>query len=132
MCENAGFGAASAAPIASLMMEKYLKDSIPEADRKEKVERIANTNLIPALMRAQLAKMDSIKQAKEAHLLELQKEKEAQDTLEDDEFDDTLINNPKPKPIAPKPANSNKKVLTTSAAILTEERKYFSKKNAKA
>jgi len=132
MCENAGFGAASAAPIASLMMEQYLKDSIPEADRKEKVERIASTNLIPYLMRKQMAVMDSIKQAREARLQELEREKEAQDALEDENFDDTLINNPKPKPVAPKPANSNKKVLTTSAAILTEERKYFSKKNARA
>jgi penicillin-binding protein 2 len=132
MCENAGFGAASAAPIASLMMEQYLKDSIPEADRKEKLERIASTNLIPPLMRKQMAVMDSIKQAREARLLELEREKEALDTLEEDTFDDTLINNPKPRPIAPKPANNNKKVLTTSAAILTEERKYFSKKNAKA
>lgn len=131
MCENAGFGSQSAAPIASLLMEQYLKDSIPEADRKEKVERIASTNLIPPLMRKQMAIMDSIKQAREDRLLELQREKEAQDTLDEDTFDDSLINNPKPKPIAPKPAN-NKKVLTTSAAILTDERKYFSKKNAKA
>ncbi|MFC4232429.1 penicillin-binding protein 2 [Parasediminibacterium paludis] len=130
MCENAGFGAASAAPIASLMMERYLKDTIPEKDRQDKVEQIAKTNLIPALMRAKLAQMDSLKLIKEAQMLELQKEKETQDTLEDDNIDDSLIN--KPKPIGPKPANNNKKVLTTSAAILTDERKYFSKKNAKA
>lgn len=48
ICENAGMGANSAAPIASLMIEKYLKDSIPEPDRKAKVEEIANLNLMPA------------------------------------------------------------------------------------
>jgi penicillin-binding protein 2 len=132
MCENAGFGAASAAPIASLMMERYLKDTIPEKDRQDKVEQIAKTNLIPALMRAKLALMDSLKQVKEAQIQEQQKEKEVQDTLDDDNFDDSLINNPKPRPIVPKPVNNNKKVLITSAAILTEERKYFTKKNAKA
>ena len=128
MLENAGFGAQSAAPIATLMMEKYLKDSIPEKNRQEKVEQITNTNLIPALMKVQLAKMDSAKHIKELKLLELQKEKEAADTSDELEFGDTLINN---KPIMPKPVNSNKKAITTSAAILTDERKYYSKKPAK-
>lgn len=132
ICENAGQGAWAAAPIASLIVEKYLKDSIRGTERQAMLKEFENKNLIPAKMRKQIAMMDSIKQAKEAHLLELQREKEAQDTTDDDTFDDTLINNPKPKPVAPKPANNNKKVLTTSAAILTEERKYFSKKNAKA
>ena len=44
MVENAGFGATWAAPIASLMMEKYLKDSI-SAERQPQVERIANADL---------------------------------------------------------------------------------------
>ena len=132
MCENAGFGSQSAAPIASLMMEKYLKDSIPEKDRQEKLERVANTNLIPAIMRSQMAQMDSIKQIKEAHLLELQREKEAAaDSADEDAFDDTLLNN-KPVPIQPKPVkNSNKKVVTAYNAILSDERKFYLKKNAK-
>ncbi len=44
--ENAGFGATWAAPIASLMMEKYLTDSL-RADRVKEVERIAAANLMP-------------------------------------------------------------------------------------
>ncbi|MDI9364662.1 MAG: penicillin-binding protein 2 [Flavobacterium sp.] len=132
ICENAGQGAWAAAPIASLMVEKYLRDTIRGSERQAMLKEFENKNLIPARMFKQIAMMDSIKQAKDAHLLELQRDKEPQDTLEDDEFEDTLINNPKPKPIAPKPVNNNKKVLPTSAAILTEERKYFSKKNAKA
>ncbi len=43
--ENAGFGSTYAAPIASLMMEKYLNDSISE-DRKKIEERMFNANLI--------------------------------------------------------------------------------------
>jgi len=42
--ENAGFGATYAAPIASLMIEKYLKDSI---SRPALEEYILNTNLLP-------------------------------------------------------------------------------------
>ena len=41
--ENAGFGATWAAPVASLLIEKYLKGSV---GRKELEERIVNSNLI--------------------------------------------------------------------------------------
>ncbi len=44
MVENAGFGAAWAAPVASLMMEQYLTDSIA---RPEMYERMINGNLVP-------------------------------------------------------------------------------------
>ncbi|MCK9218895.1 MAG: penicillin-binding protein 2 [Bacteroidales bacterium] len=43
VCENAGFGATWAAPIASLMIEKYLKKQVK---RKEMEERMINGNLI--------------------------------------------------------------------------------------
>ncbi|MCX6276519.1 MAG: penicillin-binding protein 2 [Bacteroidetes bacterium] len=43
VCENAGFGSTWAAPIASLMIEKYLKREIK---RKEIEERMINGNLI--------------------------------------------------------------------------------------
>ena len=132
MCENAGFGAQSSAPIASLMIEKYLNDSIAGKERQDKVEALVKTNLIPARMKAELAKMDSVKQAHEAELLILQKEKESADSTNDDEFTDTLNNN-MPKPIKPKPAkDSSKKVLTANAAILNDERKNYLKKNTKA
>jgi penicillin-binding protein 2 len=44
MVENAGYGAAWAAPIASLMMEQYLTDSI---SRPELYERMIKGNLLP-------------------------------------------------------------------------------------
>lgn len=131
MCENAGFGAQSAAPIASLMMEKYLKDSITNKDRLAKLELVTNTNLIPARMKVELARMDSAKHVREAELLILQKEKEAADTSDENEFTDTLSNTP--KPIKPKPVkDSSKKVSNINAAILNDERKNYSKKNTKA
>jgi penicillin-binding protein 2 len=59
MCENAGFGATSAAPIASLLIEKYLKDSIAGPERKAKIEQLANMNLIPPQMKRLMIKQDS-------------------------------------------------------------------------
>lgn len=47
--ENGGFGATWAAPMASLMIEKYLTDSL-RAERLPEVERIANANLMPSYL----------------------------------------------------------------------------------
>jgi penicillin-binding protein 2 len=44
--ENAGFGSTWAAPIASLMMEKYLNDTL-RPERVKEVERIAGSDLMP-------------------------------------------------------------------------------------
>jgi penicillin-binding protein 2 len=63
LCENAGYGATSAAPIASLLIEKYLNDTIA-ANRKELEERITKMYLIPALMQQAINKQDSVRQAK--------------------------------------------------------------------
>lgn len=45
--ENSGFGNTWAAPIAGLMLERYLKDSL-SAERKKEVDRIANSSLLPS------------------------------------------------------------------------------------
>jgi penicillin-binding protein 2 len=63
MCvvENSGrYGGTYAAPISSLMIEKYLNDTI-NAKRKPLEERMINTNLIPPLMMQEIRKMDSLK-----------------------------------------------------------------------
>jgi penicillin-binding protein 2 len=44
--ENAGFGATWAGPIARILMEKYLNDSL-QTKSKDDLERISNTNLMP-------------------------------------------------------------------------------------
>ena len=44
--ENAGFGATWAGPIARILMEKYLNDTIQEKSKAD-VERISKTDLIP-------------------------------------------------------------------------------------
>ncbi|WP_423149182.1 penicillin-binding protein 2 [Rubrolithibacter danxiaensis] len=47
--ENGGYGASWAAPIASFMVEKYLKDSITRRPSGIDVNRYINANLLPAL-----------------------------------------------------------------------------------
>lgn len=65
MVENAGYGATWAAPIASLMMEKYLTDSVK---RPELEERMLNGYLLPmsksdSELRLKPVETDSIKRA---------------------------------------------------------------------
>ncbi|SJZ80513.1 penicillin-binding protein 2 [Sediminibacterium ginsengisoli] len=119
MCENAGFGATSAAPIASLLIEQYLKDSIPGKERQAKVEEITKMNLIPALMRRALAEQDSIKQVKQ---LEAARKAAKDTTLIDDESDSTELKSPAaPQPKIPsKPVNAKD---TMAKAILPDERR---------
>lgn len=66
MCvvENSGrFGGTYAAPIVSLMIEKYLNDTI-DAKRKPLEESMANTNLIPPLMLEKMRIRDSLENAR--------------------------------------------------------------------
>lgn len=65
--ENAGYGATWAGPIASLMMEKYLNDTLAKGRDKE-VERIANANLLPDAIKRWYQVKDSIRAAKAAKL----------------------------------------------------------------
>src|SRR4029453_17480513 len=58
--ENAGFGATWAGPIAALMMEKYLNDTL-RPERIPEVERIANTNLMPSYLAREQFREDSIR-----------------------------------------------------------------------
>lgn len=60
ICENAGFGSSSAAPIASLMIEKFLKDSIAGKERQAKVEQISKMNLLPPRLVKEMRSRDSM------------------------------------------------------------------------
>ena len=64
ICENAGFGSNSSAPIASLMIEQYLKDSITEPDRKARIEAISKLNLMPPQIVDEIRKQDSLARVK--------------------------------------------------------------------
>ncbi|MBX6379241.1 MAG: penicillin-binding protein 2 [Thermoflavifilum aggregans] len=62
--ENAGFGASWAAPIASLMIEKYLRDSIA-TDRLPLLKRISEANLIPEYILEKKRRIDSLNQVRD-------------------------------------------------------------------
>ena len=76
ICENAGQGAWAAAPIASLLMEKYLKDSITGKARKDKYDMMVNKNLIPKLMRQEMIKNDSLRKKREREIQKIREEKQ--------------------------------------------------------
>lgn len=71
--ENAGFGGTWAAPIASLMIEKYINDTISDANLKYKEQRVVELNLIEQ-ERIRLEKEEERKKQK------LQKKKEEKQT----------------------------------------------------
>ena len=58
--ENAGYGATWAGPIARILMEKYLNDTIQERSKAD-VERIANTNKMPNWLTREQYKADSVR-----------------------------------------------------------------------
>ena len=67
MCvvENSGrYGGTYAAPIVSLMIEKYINDTIA-ANRKPVEERMKNINLIPPLMAQKMKTRDSLRKVRE-------------------------------------------------------------------
>jgi penicillin-binding protein 2 len=62
--ENSGYGATWAGPIASLMMEKYLHDTIA-TDRLAELERVSKADLIPDAIKRWYRTRDSLRQARE-------------------------------------------------------------------
>lgn len=92
MCvvENSGrFGGTYAAPIVGLLIEKYLKDSITEKPRLDRIEQLANLNLIPSRIYAALRTQDSLRHAKDSAYLSAKGFiKAIKDTLGMDEEDE--------------------------------------------
>jgi len=66
--ENAGFGATWAGPMAALVMEKYLRDTLSAARWKE-VERIENTEIILPIVKTKRNRLDSLRKEKMRKLL---------------------------------------------------------------
>ena len=92
MCvvENSGrFGGTYAAPIVGLLIEKYLKDSITEKPRLDRIEQLSNLNLIPSRIYAALKTQDSLRHAKDSAYLSAKGFiKAIKDTLGMDEEDE--------------------------------------------
>jgi penicillin-binding protein 2 len=125
ICENAGFGGTWAAPIAGLMIEKYLKDSIA-ADRKPLEDRMMNANLIPKRMLQEIKTMDSLQEIKNAEDAIRDQIRNRKDTLQTDEQpeDDQLRTPKENKPLKDTPV---KKAFTGIDMVLPDKQKSISK-----
>ena len=92
MCvvENSGrFGGTYAAPIVGFLLEKFLKDSITDPKRKERLEYYAKLNLIPPRIYIEMRTQDSMRHAKDsAYLVAKGYIKKIKDTLEIDDEDE--------------------------------------------
>jgi len=126
ICENAGFGATSAAPIASLMIEQYLKDSIPEPDRKVMVETLANMNLIPPRIARAMKTQDSLLHLRDTDYIATNGFiNSMSDTVGLDLNDDyTIIKSEKVKAATPAPKkNTNNTIQNKPQAIIPDKKK---------
>ncbi|MDB5210556.1 MAG: penicillin-binding protein 2 [Sediminibacterium sp.] len=130
ICENSDQGARVAAPIASLMIEKYLKDSIRGAERKAMEVEYTNRVYLPPVMRQAIAKRDSLKKIKENELLLQQKLNKRE--MDDSTNEENIDQEPEPKKVTP-PAKKTpvptRNTEKSTAALITDERK--NKKNSK-
>jgi penicillin-binding protein 2 len=128
MCENAGFGSQSSAPIASLLIEKYLRDSIKGDERKKLEERITKTKLIPKIMQLQIEAMEALRKAKLDslnNLLEMDKEGRDSSEVEQEDFKNTL---PSQTPIKQPNKDSKRVGDTINAALFDDKRKQIKNK----
>lgn len=127
MCENAGFGAATAAPIASLMIEKYLRDSIAGKERQDLEEEMSRKNLIPALMREAMNRMDSLKQVREKQKEQMLQEKLNKESGEESEMEVPVEQENKTPEESKNKKQAPVKARITAAAILNEEEQRIKK-----
>jgi penicillin-binding protein 2 len=121
--QNAGFGATWGGPIARIMVEKYLNDTLM-AKSKEDVKRISGTNLMPAYFKRLQYREDSLRA-----IDWFQKTKDSSylqpyiSSLEAPEANDIPVATKKP---APKKENDDHHYTISIAAVLPDE-KYFRK-----
>jgi penicillin-binding protein 2 len=111
--ENGGFGSTWAAPIASLLMEKFLTDSIAGDKRKAEIERISKAVITPAKIRYELHRRDSIKQLRDS----AQRVKERRMRL-----DSTAIGQLNTNPLTPVKQPASKEKQARLIAIIPTDR----------
>jgi len=115
MCvvENSGrYGGTYAGPIVSLMIEKYINDTIA-ANRKALAERMTNINLIPPLMKQKMQAKDSLQKARA-----LNEMKNIKDTLQtEDNTTEAEIRADKTKENKQPKDTQNKKPVKTEMVV---------------
>ena len=125
MCENAGFGASSAAPIASLMIEKYLKDSISGKERQAKAEAVAKMNLIPERMKRAMDSLARLARTKDS-IAQVKAQKAMNDTLALDaqnEMDSSNIIELRNDSHVPVKKDTSRKKLQQQPVVLPDEKR---------
>jgi penicillin-binding protein 2 len=124
ICENSDQGARVAAPIASLIIEKYLKDSIRGTERKAMEVEYTNRVYIPPVMRQAIAKRDSLKRIRENEQLLQQRlnKKEAEDSLNEENINSEPEPKTTPPPTKKTPIPTRNTEKSTAALIAMNER----------
>jgi penicillin-binding protein 2 len=115
--ENGGFGATWAGPIAYLMMEKYLNDTL-RTERLKEVDRIAAANLMPPFLKDMQRREDS---SRAEQWLKMTKDSSRLKKF----LRGTQQSQPKQDSVPAK--SNNKSTVTQRIAMLAPDKKYFRK-----
>ncbi len=119
MCvvENSGrFGGTYAAPIVGLMIEKYLKDSITDKARLQRIDQLSDMNLMPPRIYAEIRRQDSMRHLGDtAYLVAKGYITLIKDTvgIDEDQLDkQEILNHKKTQPTSPLPLRDTTKMKT--------------------
>jgi len=121
--ENGGYGSVAAGPIAGLIMEKFLNDTLSAAG-KATAERVTNMNLIPEAIKNWYTRKDAERAARLARLaLEEAAEKEEAESIKENNKTNTEATLEQgSKPVGNK-KDSTDKYKIKAALLLSEDKK---------
>ncbi len=130
ICENAGFGGSISAPMAGLMIEKYLNDTLA-TNRQALVDRLEKTTIIPRYMVQAIRTKDSLEQAKMVEEVLYRNTKDVKDTLQTDQVpDEELLKQPVKEPA--RKDSSGKTGQVPFTMLLPDEKRIKRYSNEKA
>lgn len=121
--ENGGYGSVAAGPIASLIMEKYLNDTLSAAG-KATAERVTNMNLIPQAIKNWYTRKDEERAARLAKLAleEAAEKEEAENVKENNKNNTEATLEQGSKPVGNK-KDSTDKYKIKAALLLSDDKK---------
>lgn len=121
--ENGGYGSVAAGPIAGLIMEKYLNDTLSAAG-KATAERVTNMNLIPQAIKNWYTRKDAERAARLARLAleEAAEKEEAENVKEINKNNTEATLEQGSKPVGNK-KDSTDKYKIKAALLLSEDKK---------
>lgn len=121
--ENGGYGSVAAGPIAGLIMEKFLNDTLSTAG-KATAERVTNMNLIPQAIKNWYTRKDEERAARLAKLAleEAAEKEEAENSKENNKSNTEATLEQGSKPVGNK-KDSTDKYKIKAALLLSEDKK---------